>query len=131
MTRIAILTPTVTSADAVSNDVLAMQRLLSERDHEVRIFADSSSLTDEQTCDSEEAISYLSNPEDVLIYHHSIGWNLGAEIVKSASCRKIIKYHNITPPEFFEGISEQYVELCLRGRLQLKKIVECRPDRLL
>ena len=131
MTRMAILTPTVTSADAVSNDVLAMQRLLSERDHEVRIFADSSSLTDEQTCNSEEAVSYLSNPEDVLIYHHSIGWDLGAEIVKSASCRKIIKYHNITPPEFFEGISEQYVDLCLRGRLQLKEIVECRPDLLL
>ena len=78
MTRIAILTPTVTSADAVSNDVLAMQRLLSERGHEVRIFADSSSLADEQTGAAGEAVSYLVNVEDVLIYHHSIGWNVGA-----------------------------------------------------
>ncbi|HYK22266.1 MAG TPA: glycosyltransferase family 4 protein, partial [Pyrinomonadaceae bacterium] len=117
--------------DAVSNDVLAMQRLLSERGHEVRIFADSSSLADEQTGAAGEAVSYLVNAEDVLIYHHSIGWNVGAEIVKTASCRKIIKYHNITPPEFFHGISEQHVELCLSGRSQLKEIVERRPDLVL
>ena len=131
MTRIAILTPTVTSADAVSNDVLAMRRLLSERGHEVRMFAHSSSLTDEQTCAAEEAVSYLANVEDVLIYHHSIGWNVGAEIVKTVSCRKIIKYHNITPPEFFHGISAQHVDLCLSGRSQLKEIIKCRPDLLL
>ena len=39
MIRVAILTPTLTSADAVSNDVLSMRRVLSERGHEVRIFA--------------------------------------------------------------------------------------------
>ncbi|HKN84530.1 MAG TPA: glycosyltransferase [Pyrinomonadaceae bacterium] len=131
MTRIAILTPTVISADAVSNDVLAMQRLLSKRGHEVRIFADSSSLIDEETSAAEEAVSYLSNIEDVLIYHHSIGWNPGAEIVKTASCRKIIKYHNVTPPEFFQGISERHVGLCLSGRSQLQEIIACRPDLLL
>jgi len=131
MTRIAILTPTVTSADAVSNDVLAMQRLLRKRGHEVRIFAHSSSLEDEETSPAEEAVSHVSNVEDVLIYHHSIGWAPGAEIVKTTSCRKIIKYHNVTPPEFFQGISEQHVDLCLTGRSQLKEIVACRPDLLL
>ena len=127
MTRIAILSPTITSADAVSNDVLAMQRLLSKRGHEVRIFADSSSLTDEVIGPAGDVLSYLNGPEDVLIYHHSIGWDAGVEIFRTALCRKIIKYHNVTPPEFFEGISEHHQNLCRSGRSQLKEIIDCRP----
>src|ERR1051325_8951776 len=127
MTRIAILSPTITSADAVSNDVLGMQRLLSKRGHEVRIFADSSSLADEEIGPAAAALSYLNSTDDVLIYHHSIGWDAGVEIFRGALCRRIIKYHNITPPEFFEGISEHHQNLCRSGRSQLQQIVECRP----
>jgi len=128
MTRTAILTPTLTSADAVSNDALAMQRLLRERGHEVEIFAENSNLAGEQIEQTSVALSYLRGPEDVLIYHHSIGWDLGIAIVKTASCRKIIKYHNVTPPEFFDGISEHHQSLCRNGRSQLEEIVDCRPD---
>ena len=128
MTCIAILTPTLTSADAVSNDVLAMQRLLSERGHEVSIFAENTNLSGKQVQPPAAALSYLRGPQDVLIYHHSIGWDEGIKTVKTAECRKIVKYHNVTPPEFFEGISEQHQSLCQRGRSQLKDIVECQPD---
>ena len=135
MTRIAILTPTLTSADAVSNDCLAMERLLSERGHTVRMFADNSNLAtnlvSKQIQKPPAALSYLREPEDVLIYHHSIGWESGVDTVKTAACRKIIKYHNVTPPEFFAGISEQHQSLCERGRSQLKDIVQCQPDLFL
>jgi glycosyltransferase involved in cell wall biosynthesis len=127
MTRIAILSPTITSADAVSNDVLGMKRVLSKRGHEVRIFADSSSLAEEEIGPAGAALSYLNNADDVLIYHHSIGWDDGVEIFKSAPCRRIIKYHNITPPEFFEGVSEHHQNLCRSGKSQLEQIVACRP----
>ena len=40
MARISILTPTLTAADAVSNDVLGMHDLLTRRGHEVSLFAD-------------------------------------------------------------------------------------------
>src|SRR5215208_527309 len=120
MTRIAILTPTLTSADAVSNDVLAMKRLLTERGHQVRMFAENANLQGKQIQAPPAALSYLRGPEDVLIYHHSIGCDSGVETVKTAACRKIIKYHNVTPPEFFAGISEQHQNLCERGRSQLK-----------
>jgi len=132
MTHIAILTPTLTSADAVSNDVLAMERLLNDRGHEVRLFAENSNLTtnlvSKQIQAPQAALSYLRAPEDVLIYHHSIGWDSGIETVKRASGRKIIKYHNVTPPEFFEGVSAEHQRLCERGRAQLKDMVECQPD---
>jgi len=105
MTRIAILTPTLTSADAVSNDVLTMRRVLSERGHEVRIFAENSSLAGERIDAPAAALKHSRSRDDVLIYHHSIGCTSGVETMQAATCRKIVKYHNVTPPEFFEGIS--------------------------
>ena len=128
MTRIAILTPTLTPADAVSNDVLAMRRVLSARGHEVRIFAENSNVAGEQIEAPAAAVSYLRTEDDVLIYHHSIGCTAGVETMQAAACRKIVKYHNVTPPEFFEGISEQHQRLCESGRSQLKNIIVARPD---
>lgn len=128
MTRIAILTPTLRPADAVSNDVLAMRRVLSGRGHEVAIFAESSSVAGDPVQPPAAALSYLREPADVLIYHHSIGWDHGIETFKAASCRKIVKYHNVTPPEFFEGISERHQRLCEAGRSQVKEIVAAQPD---
>jgi glycosyltransferase involved in cell wall biosynthesis len=128
MTRIAILTPTLTSADAVSNDVLAMRRVLSERGHEVRIFAESSSLAGEQIEALAAALSYVPAKDDVLIYHHSIGCAGSVETIRAAMCRKVVKYHNVTPPEFFEGISERHQHLCESGRSQLKEIIAAQPD---
>src|SRR5690349_4114384 len=128
MTRIAILTPTLTVADAVSNDVLAMRDVLSRRGHEVCIFVESSNVPDEPVQDVAEASTFLRNTDDVLLYHHSIGSAGCVELMKAASCRKVVKYHNITPPEFFAGISEAHQNLCRSGRSQLKDIVACRPD---
>ena len=128
MTRIAILTPTLRPADAVSNDVLTMRRVLRARGHDVSIFAESSSVSDEPEKSPVTALSHLRELSDVLIYHHSIGWDSGIEIFKAASCRKIVKYHNVTPPHFFAGISERHLHLCETGRSQIKAIVDARPD---
>ena len=88
MTRIAILTPTLTSADAVSNDVLTMRRVLRERGHDVRIFAENSNLAGEQIEAPAAALSYLRNAEDVLIYHHSIGCDSGVATMRFRSFRR-------------------------------------------
>ncbi len=128
MTRIALLTPTLSSADAVSNDVLMMERILRERGHEVGLFADNSNLTDANVRPASAAPSYLRNVNDVLIYHHSIGWDQGVAAFKSANCRKIVRYHNVTPAEFFEGISQEHHDLCHRGRLQLADIINGKTE---
>ena len=131
MTRVAILTPTLISADAVSNDVLVMERVLRERGHEVALFADNTDLTNGDLRPGAATKSYLRDSKDVLIYHHSIGWSRGVELMKSTSCRKIVKYHNVTPPEFFEGISAEHETLCRNGRMQLEDLVAARPDLFL
>lgn len=128
MMRVAILTPTLRPADAVSNDVLTMRSVLAARGHDVSIFADSSGVSGESEQSPATALSHLREASDVLIYHHSIGWDSGIEIFKAASCRKIVKYHNVTPPHFFAGISEQHQRLCETGWTQVKDIVAAHPD---
>src|SRR5574338_31620 len=128
MTRIALLTPNLTVADAVSNDVLSMRDVLRRRGHEVCLFVDSSNVPDVPVQAPGAVLSFVSNPEDVLICHHSIGFDDGVEMMKAASCRKVVKYHNITPPQFFEGISEAHQRLCQIGRSQLKEIIACKAD---
>ena len=128
MTRIAILTPTFSIADAVSNDVLAMRNALRHRGHEVNIFAESSNVPGEDTAEPANALSFLNGPDDVLIYHHSIGSAECLETIKAVSCRKIVKYHNVTPPSFFAGVSAKHEKLCASGQSQLEEVIKCRPD---
>jgi glycosyltransferase involved in cell wall biosynthesis len=106
--RIAILTPSLTTADAVSNDVLGERDALKRNGNDVRVFSDLAPVR-----------SFLRNPEDVLIYHHSRGWHPGVQLVRELSCRRVIKYHNVTPAEFFAGFSRTDQDLCERGRREL------------
>jgi glycosyltransferase involved in cell wall biosynthesis len=122
MARVSILTPTLIRSDAVGNDVLGMYEVLTQRNHEVHLFAEDSSVTDCEVQDVEKAAAYCDRADDILIYHHSIGWEMGADILQRSRGRVVIKYHNVTPARFFEGISVHHQELCELGREQLSRI---------
>lgn len=127
MARIAILAPNLTFADAVTNDALGMAKLLTGRGHEVQLFADDWNLPGYHVRHASAASSFPQSVDDALIYHHSIGWE-GFDILNEVDCRTIIKYHNVTPPEFFEGISAQHQELCREGRLQISFLARAAHD---
>jgi glycosyltransferase involved in cell wall biosynthesis len=117
--RIAILNPFFTFADAVSNDVVGMYTALKKSGHEVRVFANEWTTDGVGVLSVDSIQDFISHRDDILIYHYSMGWNLGLKIVQEANCRKVVKYHNITPPEYFAGISFDYENICRAGRLQL------------
>jgi len=119
MTRIAILTPSLSTADAVSNDVLGMFDILTRNGADVRIFAETHSLDHHAISDLAGLRSFLKSPTDVLLYHHSRGWNPGLQLIKELRCRRVIRYHNVTPAKFFVGFSTSDEELCERGRKEL------------
>lgn len=120
--RISILTPTLIASDAVGNDVLGMHRLLTRRGHQVHLFAEDWKVDGLQVRYASAAREFAESADDALIYHHSIGWELGADILESSACQTIIRYHNVTPAEFFEGISPHHRKMCELGRLQLASI---------
>ena len=89
--------------DAVGNDTLAIQRALLEQGYETEIYFGSAT---EKTNSLGKPWDNLSlKKDDVLLYHHATGSDMCYKLEKFP-CRKILLYHNITPPEFFEGISK-------------------------
>lgn len=124
MKRIGLLTPCVIDGDAVSNDVLGMYGVLSELGYDVRLFVDNCYVTDVAFSPSGEIAHFLRDPSSLLIYHFSIGWQKGIELLRTLKCRKVVKYHNVTPPSFFEGIDGDYACICRDGREQLSAIAQ-------
>ena len=117
--RIAICTPYLNPHDAVSNDVIAMYHALRGRGYETNIFVEESFVNFPTSSKLKSIRGFISNSKDILIYHHSVGWNAGIKILKELNCCKVVRYHNVTPARFFEGFSEAHVYACEAGRKQL------------
>lgn len=128
MTSIALLTPSISPGDAVSNDVIGMQMALARRGHKVQIFADGCSITDQKVLPSSKIKNFINTSGGLLIYHYSMGWDTGLEILRDMACKTVIKYHNVTPPEFFTKFSEAHVLMSHGGRKQLKDIASAGCD---
>ena len=128
MGRIAILTPFFTTADAVSNDVLGMYNTLKSHNREVQVFANEWSTDGIGIRPAYQATEFAKSAGDVLIYHYSMGWHIGLEMMRDAPCRRVVKYHNITPPEYFEGVSKDYEHVCRVGRQQHEEFAAMQCD---
>jgi glycosyltransferase involved in cell wall biosynthesis len=128
--RVAILTPSITSGDAVSNDVLGMYDALRQAG-KVRIFAEGWTLNQPSVFPSYKIKSFLKDSNDILIYHFSRGWEPALELLSTLRCRKVIKYHNITPPEFLAKYNRYFAGICQEGREQIKPIARSTCDLFL
>jgi glycosyltransferase involved in cell wall biosynthesis len=128
MSRVAVLTPHVTTGAAVSSDALGMCTALERRGYEARVYAESWDLREPKIWPLDEIKDFLKNRDDILIYHHSIGWNPALGLLQGLKCKTVIKYHNITPSSFFSGISVWHEEKCREGRQQLQAIVDANCD---
>lgn len=122
MTNIAILTPCVINGDAVSNDVVGMYSSLSKYGYQAKVFAENWGISAVDINHVNKVKSFLTKKKDILIYHYSVGWNTGFNLLHELNCKKVIRYHNVTPAEFYEGISTDYSFACKAGQEQLKSI---------
>lgn len=128
MRRVAIVSPSFSTADAVSNDALGMARVLTRQGFEVRLFCETHSLPSPDVLDVSLIGKFLKNSNDILIYHHSRGWAPAPKLLRQLQCRRVIRYHNITPAQFFVGFNRHDQELCETGRNQLKDVAAAQCD---
>jgi glycosyltransferase involved in cell wall biosynthesis len=128
MTRVAIVTPSLATADAVSNDILGMFDVLTRNGHDVRLFCESHTLSHPAVSDLPRIGKFLKSSTDILMYHHSRGWDPGVKLMRDARCRRVIRYHNVTPAEFFIGFSRTDQDLCERGRKELFELAAAQCD---
>lgn len=119
--KVALLAPSLTAHDAVGTDVLEMAATLRQAGHDVRLYADHSQGVAESV-HAPGGLSRWLSARDLVIYHYSIGWPRAEAELAGLACRRVLRYHNVTPPEFFRGWSRDHVRSCAAGRASLSTL---------
>ncbi|MFZ6875199.1 glycosyltransferase [Undibacterium sp. Di27W] len=106
--------PSCGRGDGVSNGMFFTRKLLREMGFSSDIYCD---LVQDEVRDEVLSIKELQlSSEDVLLVHHSLGYENSAWL-KEIKARKVLVYHNITPPQFLPD--NGLPELSLLGTRQL------------
>jgi hypothetical protein len=92
--NVSIITPVLLEGDAVSNDVRGSYRALKQAGHDVRLFAEECHAN--LPCGTVEEAGERLGPDDVCIYHHSMGCTAAVALLKGLGCRRLVRYHNVT-----------------------------------
>ena len=130
--RVIQLLPTLAYGDAVGNDTIAIKNILLNMGFETQIYAESitPSLLEKRIGASITQLPKVDR-DDVIIYHLSTGSELNYKLAELKG-RKIIVYHNVTPPEFFQGYDYTLEQLTQKGleevRFLADKVDYCLAD---
>jgi glycosyltransferase involved in cell wall biosynthesis len=115
------LLPDFGYGDAIGNDVQEIQKTLKEWGYASEIFAQHVHPKLNGLARPFWEYKEISRPQGIFLFHFSIGSEV-SEFVKRLPDRKILIYHNITPPHFFKGINAEVERRCAWGYEELKKL---------
>lgn len=125
-TRIIQVVASLNFGDAVGNDVIAVQEALKNQGFVTAIFAKTIHTK------IEKGIAYKINAlpklrdTDIILYHFASEDSL-TEMLKTVPCKVILRYHNVTPPNFFKGFdvsAERNTKVGLKQIAGLSEIVD-------
>lgn len=116
--KIIQVLPTISYGDAVSNDAINIDKILKKNGYETELYAEN---IDKKLKDKVFKISKLKkvNKNDILIYHKSTGTDLSF-LLEKYKCKKIMRYHNITPGKYLEKYNKYLYNLVEYGRKGLE-----------
>jgi glycosyltransferase involved in cell wall biosynthesis len=117
MPRIHQFHPSLAPGDAVSNHVFALRGLFRSLGYESDAYAIEAKKGVEDVLPYRRLFRAVA-PEDLLLLHFSIGNEVFTPLANIAA-RKVLVYHNVTPPEFFAGITPYVALFAERGLRQL------------
>lgn len=123
-----IMHETVTSHDAIGNDIELMWKILNEGDYSCQVFAINRFNKKVTYIEEAELEKKLKDTNTVIIYHHSVYWKRGEELLGKAKGRIIFRYHNITPEKFFQPYNDFAYHQCKYGREQTVSFQRKFPD---
>lgn len=115
--RVVQLLTTLSFGDAIGNDTIALKGVISDMGYKTDIYAENIDKRLPDGIAKKAAKLRDLKKDDVLIYHKSTGTDLTFKLEKY-KCRRIMVYHNVTPPEFFCSYSipaTQLTELGYKG----------------
>jgi len=118
------LLPNLSYGDAISNQAIAIKKILIEEGYESKIFVRH--IDPKVASECEKFKPKKLNKDDGLIYHHSIGFEYTEYAIKHNG-KKALIYHNITPKDFFEPYNKKFAKLLQTGREHLHDLAGTFP----
>ena len=118
MTRVHQFHPVLAPGDAMSDHVFALRDRIRGWGHEAEAYAIEAKPGVEREVVPYRRLFRDVQPDDVLILHYSMGSDVFDQLVK-LTCRRVLVYHNVTPPEFFTGINPHAAAASRLGRRRL------------
>ncbi len=113
--------PNFSYGDAIGNNVLFLRDCFRAMGYSSNIYAQYMHPKVEK-----EGIYYteyrkVASPENVLIFHFSIGSAI-SDFFRALPDKKVIIYHNITPHHYSKGINPNVEHRCRMGREELRRL---------
>lgn len=121
------LVHTLSYGDAISGEVLALQRCLKSLGYQSEIYAINVNPRYKGM-----ALDYRSFPQNfsgVVLLHYSLGSPLNDLYRSLTAANKWLVYHNLTPARWFEGVNPRIVSDIERGQRELPEL--CRLSQRL
>ena len=115
--------PTLSTGDAISNHIVSLQSILQSMGYRSEIFCEIPPVSSRACTYSLGAYESVASPESILLLHFSLHYSdsVMARLAQLPG-RKILIYHNITPPHYFWGVNNMYFEAASRGFAQLANL---------
>lgn len=117
--KIIQLLPSISNGDAVSNDVLQMDVFFKGIGLKSYIIAENihPKISSKVICSKNVTNDFYK--DSILIYHMAIGWDYATILPEIDAYKKIMRYHNITPQNFFLKFNYDLFKITQLGRQQL------------
>ncbi|MBM4417008.1 MAG: glycosyltransferase family 4 protein [Chloroflexi bacterium] len=122
--RLVQLISDLSAGDAVSDDAISWQRLLSRVGVDAPIYGRT--IVPGHGARAWPLHRLRLESSDVLILHYSV-WSEAAALVASMRRPTVLAYHNVTPPEFFAQFEPAMVAETSRGRAALPSLADLCP----
>lgn len=111
--RVIQMLPSLAFGDGIGNDTLALKKTLEENGYETEIYVE---WVDERLPKgtARKLEEYEERPDDIILYHLSTGSEMNYRVAEY-HCKKVVIYHNVTPPHFFAEYHPEAWESCKKG----------------
>ncbi len=113
----------LTYGDAISDEMLEIQRALKEKGYKSEVFTRFYEPRMAKYARNFREYTKFSSPSNVVIFHFSIGSPVSKMFFRIPD-KRIMIYHNITPYEFFLDTHRILSRECYKGRLEIKLFVD-------
>ena len=107
--------------DAISQEAFALQAAFRRLGYVSELFAVPEHVSPTLRDRVRPLAECPAGPGDAVVHHYSIG-SPAVQAFAASRARRILIYHNITPPEFFRGFDDRVAVQLERGRAELRAV---------